>query len=88
MFGGVVIRSLVQHFGKFAQHAEAVCKPRRNPQHLVRFGVQANAFPPAKSGRAAADVRSHIKDFARDDADELALRLADLIMQPAQHASS
>src|SRR6266568_3625567 len=37
---------------------------------------------------AAADVRSYIKDFARDDADELALRLADLIMQPAQHASS
>jgi len=49
VFRGVVIRSFIEHFGKFTQHAEAVCKPYRNPQHLVRFGIQANALPPAKS---------------------------------------
>src|SRR5207245_9875925 len=42
--------------------------------------------PPTKIRRAAADVRRDIEDLAGDDADELALRPADLIMQPAQHA--
>src|SRR6267378_6046084 len=84
----VVVRSFIEHFGRFTQHAKAMRKPRRYPEHLVRLGVEANALPPAKSGRAAADVHRHVEDLAGDYPDELALRLADLIMQPAQHAAS
>src|SRR5712691_4937941 len=84
---GVEIRRLVEHFGEFAQNAESVRETYRNPEQLVRFGAYADAFPPAEPGRAAADVHRHIENLAGDDADELALRLADLVVQPAQHAS-
>src|SRR5713101_1647314 len=82
----VEICRLVEHFCGFAQHAEPVRETYRYPEQFVRFGAQANAFPPTKGRGTAADVHRDIKDFAGDNADELPLRLADLVVQPAQHA--
>src|SRR5882762_7494677 len=84
----VVVRSFIEHFGRFTQHAKAMRKPRRYPEHLVRLGVEANALPPAKSGRAAANVHRHVEDFPDHDPDEPALRLADLVVQPSEHTTS
>src|SRR5438034_2927978 len=82
----VEIRRLVEHFGEFTQNAEPVREPYRDPEQFVRFGAQANAFPPAQPGRAAPDIHRHIENLAGDDTNELALRLMDLVMQPAQYA--
>src|SRR5438552_2773135 len=82
----VKICRLVEHFGEFAQHAEPVRETYRYPEQPVRFGTYADAFPSTEPRRAAPDIHRHIENLPGDDADELALRPADLVVQPAQHA--
>jgi hypothetical protein len=61
-------------------------KPRRHPQLAVVIGAQVHAMPQPKRGRRLAQIHHHIKYFALHHADQLALRMLDLIVQATQNA--
>jgi hypothetical protein len=50
----------------------------------VSFEVEAGPF--AEVGRVAAKIDGDVPDMTGEDADEFALRLAELVMQAAEHA--
>ena len=50
----------------------------------LSFEVKAGPF--AEVGRVAAQIDGDVPDMAREDADEFALRLAELVMQAAEYA--
>jgi len=82
----VVVGGLVEEFGEFAQHHEAVGETFRYPQLAMVVGGQAHGDPLAEMRRAATDIHSDIEDFASGNADQFALGIFQLVMQPAQHA--
>ena len=61
----------------------------RNPEELEivigRLGFEVKSRPFSKVGRIASKIYSNVPDMAGEDADELALGLAELVMQPTEH---
>jgi len=60
-------------------------KTGRYPQLTLVVGRERDTEPLAESWRTLADIDRDIEDFSCDYAHQLALRLPNLIMQPAQH---
>ena len=58
---------------------------RRHPQHVVVVRGEFRAHPAAEGGGAAPQVHGHIEHGAGHDPHQFALRLGELVMQPAQH---
>jgi hypothetical protein len=85
VLGSVEICGLVDDLGEVAEHEESVGESDRNPQHVLGFRAQVCSLPPAEGRRAAADIDRDVEDLARGDANQLALRQAQLVVQPAQH---
>ena len=55
-----------------------------DPEHFIVFAGEFDGYVPAKGWRAAAQVDGYIEDGAMGDADELSLRLDDLIVEAAE----
>src|SRR5690554_5479672 len=91
----IVIGAFVVDRRTVGQDQEAMGKARRYPK--LRRGRGASglwrvplssknlAFPLSESGRIWTQIHRHIENGALRDADQLALRVLDLIMQAAQH---
>src|SRR5580765_2872374 len=86
VLGGVEIRGLVEHLGGVAQHAEPMSETDGNPEHALRLGAQARAFPLAERRRSATDIDRDVENLARGDANQFPLRLTHLIVKTAQDA--
>jgi hypothetical protein len=83
--GGVVeVGGLIKNFGGVGEDEEAVGETLRDPQKLEivvhRLGFQVKAGPLAEVRGVAAEVDRDVPDVAREDADEFALGLAELIV--------
>ena len=83
-----VVGRLVEELGGVGQHEEAVRESRRDPQHpLVRRPTartptqRPNVGEPRRRSTATSNTSPAI------DAHQLALRVLDLVVQPAQHAA-
>src|SRR5581483_6694772 len=76
--------ALVLDLGDGARHVEPVRESRRDVAltEVVRRKDYRHPLPEGR--RPAPDVDRHIEDFAREDANELALRVTQLQMQTAQ----
>src|SRR5712691_10860106 len=62
-------------------------KSSRHPKHAVSSGGKIGPGPFFESRRAAAQIHDHVENFAGVYLDELALRLADQVVQPAQNVA-
>jgi hypothetical protein len=80
--------AFVRHIGNIAKDEESVPKPRRNPHLLSVSGLQGHATPFAKVRRRAPEIDSDVEDDTAHGAYELALRLLQLKMQPAQYVAN
>ena len=89
MFGRRIIGggAFVEKFGAILQADEAMRKARRHPEHLLVRGGQFQPDPFAEMRAGLADIHRHVPHPASDHADQLALRIGVLEMQPAQHAA-
>jgi hypothetical protein len=88
--GGVVeVGGLIKNFGGVGEYEEAVGEAFRDPEELevvVRgLGFEVEAGPPAEVRGVAAEVDSDVPYVAREDADELALGLAKLVVKAAKN---
>ena len=80
--------AFVEHFGVVAEDAEAVGEAGGDPEHVAVLGGELGAGPLAEGGGAAADVDGDVEDGAAGAADELSLRLLELVVQAADDASA
>jgi hypothetical protein len=87
MLRRVVVGGLVEEIRRFGDDEEAVGEARRQPEHAIVGFRQLDAGHLAEGRRAAADVHGDVEHRAARHAHQLALRLAQLVMQPAQHAA-
>src|SRR5437868_5180722 len=86
VLGEPVIGRFVEELGGLRQDDESMRKTGRHPQLLVVVVRQHHTDPLAEGRRALANIDDDVEYFALDNAHEFALRMLDLIMQPAQHA--
>ncbi len=88
--GKVEVGRLVENLGGVGEDEKSVGEAFRDPKELqlACFGGRSKveARPPAEVRRAAPQVDGNIPDMAGEDAHELALGLAKLIMQAAENA--
>jgi hypothetical protein len=86
----VGIGGLVEDFGGVREYKEAVGKAFGDPEELeiiVRgLGLEVEAGPLAEVRGVPPEVDGDVPDVAREDADELTLGLAKLVVKTAQHA--
>src|SRR3546814_5451045 len=90
VFGMVIVSTFVFDRSAVRQDTETVGKARGYPQlhgRRVKGRVRriprrrnSQSFPPSEGGRIAAQVDHHIKDCALRYAQQLALRMLDLIV--------
>lgn len=66
---------------------KAMGKARRNPQLMVGHIIEQHPHRMAKREGAAAHIHGYVKHLASGAAHQLSLRLHQLVMQPAQHAT-
>ena len=90
--GGVVeVGSLVEDFGGGGEDEEAVGEAFGDPEEFEFAGfvqgpkVEGGVL--AEVGRVAAEVDGDVPDVAGEDADELALGLAELVVEAAEDAA-
>lgn len=83
---GVVVGGLVEDFGGFGEHLEAMGEAFGDPELVFVFGGEVDAYPLAEGWGGTAQVYGYVEDFALDDADELALGVLDLVMETAEDA--
>src|SRR5712664_617249 len=80
----VVVGGLVLHVRDLGNHHKAVREPRWNPRHLLGEAFQVEARPFAEGAGTLAQVHRDIPDLAESDANQLSLRLTDLVVKTAQ----
>ena len=83
--GVVEAGSFVEDVGSLREHDEAVAEAFGNPKELDVVAGKVEAGPLAKVRRTGAEVDGNVPDVAGKHANQLALRLAELVMQTAQH---
>src|SRR3954463_14147705 len=83
----VVIGRLVEDFGVLGEDKEAVREARRNPRHAPGGGIEIECHRPAESRGAAPEIDRNVEHLSDGDANELALRLAHLVVQTTQYAA-
>src|SRR6185503_7866399 len=88
VLGRPVIGRLVEELGLLGEHEEAVREAWGDPGHALGGGIEIEADRLAEGRGAAAQVDGDVEHFAGDDAHQLSLRLADLVVQPAQDAAA
>src|SRR5690349_13858560 len=88
MLRRVVVRRLVEKIRGFGQDQESVREALRDPELALVLGGQVGADPFAEGGRALSHVYGDVEHLSRNDPDQLALRLPDLVVKPAQYISS
>src|SRR5581483_3540163 len=74
----------VQDMCVLRDHIKTMCEPRRNPNQASILARERYAVPAPETGRTTPQVNEHVQHFSADDSYQLALRLLNLIMQPAQ----
>src|SRR5262245_47356233 len=87
VLGGVVVGGLVEDVGRLRQDEEAVREAGGNPGHVLGLAGEGEVGPAAEGGRAPAQGDGAVPDLAPGDADQLSLRLADLVVQAAHDAA-
>ena len=80
----VIVRAIVKKFGFIAEHAKTVGESDRHVKLFFITGGQDLADPASEGRRAEPDVYNNVKNFAAEHADQLALRMPDLVMESAQ----
>ena len=84
----IVVGGFVEEFGGFGEDEEAVGETFRNPEGVdfsfIGEGLEMEAGPFAEVGGVAAEVDGYIPDMAGEDADELSLRLAKLVVETSE----
>jgi hypothetical protein len=85
----IEIGGLVENFGGFGEHEEAVREAFGDPEELKvvvgGLGFEVKSGPFAKVGGVATKIDGDVPDMAGQDANELALGLAKLVMQATEH---
>src|SRR5207302_9117303 len=84
VLGRVVVGGLVLYLRDLGNHDKAVRERRWNPRHLLGEAFQVEAHPVAEGAGALAQVHRDIPDLAERDANQLPLRLTDLVVKTAQ----
>jgi len=64
---------------------EAFGNPKELEIVIGGLGFEVKSRPFAKVGRIASKIYSNVPDMSGEDADKLALGLAELVMQPTKH---
>ena len=80
--------AFVGHVRLLAEDAEAVGEAGGDPEHELVFFGELDGGPLAEGGGAAADVDGYVEDAAAGAADDLSLRLLELVVQAADDALS
>ncbi len=83
VLGRVKIRRFIEDVSRFRDHAEAVSKAARKPQHAFVLTGKFDGFIFPEGRRAAPQVDRNIENLAGDRANEFALGLANLVVQSA-----
>src|SRR5487761_2099231 len=83
-----VVGGLVEEFGDLRDDDEPVRETRRDVEHPVIARRQLDRDVPAEGRRRASQVDGHVEHPALDHANELSLRMLDLVMHAAQHAAA
>ena len=88
--GVVEVGGFVEDFSGVGEDEEAVGEAFGDPEELEivveRLGFEVKSGPFAEVGGVAAEIDGDVPDMAGEDADELALRLAELVVQAAEDA--
>ena len=86
----IEVGGLIEDFGGVGEDEEAVGEAFGDPEELegvVRgLSLEVEARPFAEVGRVAAKIDGDVPYVTGEDTDEFALRLAELVMQAAEHA--
>ena len=85
MLGSPKIGGFVENFRRVGKDHETVGETGRDPEHFAIGCAQRFCHPFAESGRTAPEIDRDVVDFSAQTADELSLRLLDLVMQTAYH---
>ncbi len=87
VFGAEEIGALVLELGDLREHQEAVRKARFSEEAQTVFFAQLGAGPSAEGRAAAADVDDDVEDAAAGHPHQFGLGVAELVVEPAQHAA-
>ena len=82
----VEIRHLVDELRRVAQDEETVGKALRYIHLFFILPGQDLSMPFSVGAASLSQIDSHVENLSVKDADELALRVADLVVQAAEHA--
>ena len=85
VFGMPVVGGFIEKFSIFGVHDKAVGKACWNPEHAFVFSRQRQSDMLPEGQRTFPDVDRNIEHATVHDAHQLALRMLDLVVQPAQH---
>ena len=85
MLGSPKVGGFVENFRRVGKDHETVGETWRDPKHFAIGRAQRFCHPFAKSGRTTPEIDRDVVDFSAQTADELSLRLLDLVMQTAYH---
>ena len=76
----------VEDFGGIGEDEEAMGEAFGDPKELEGVGSEVEAGPFAEVGGVGAQVYGDVPDVAGEDADELSLGLAELVMEAPEDA--
>ena len=82
----VEVSGFIKDFGGFGEDEEAVGEAFGDPKKLEGVGTEVETGPFAEVGGLGAEVHCDIPYVAGEDADELTLGFAELIMEAAEDA--
>jgi hypothetical protein len=80
----VEVGGFIEDFGGFREDEEAVGEAFGDPEELEGVWTEVESGPFAEVWGVGAEVHSDIPDVAGEDADELTLGFAELVMEAAE----
>jgi hypothetical protein len=84
--GMIEAGGFVEDFCGIREDEEAVGEAFGDPEELEGVGTEVEAGPFSEVGGFGAEVYGYVPDMAGEDADELSLGLAELVMEASEDA--
>src|ERR1700733_7584742 len=85
MLGSVEVCGLVEDLSALRHHHETVRETGRNPKHFAIAATQRFPHPLAECRRMPPEIERHVVDFSAQTANQLSLRVVNLIVETANH---
>src|ERR1700677_3782461 len=85
MLGSVEVCRLVEDLSAFRHHHETVRETGGNPKHSAIAATQRFPHPLAECRRMAPEIERDVVDFSAQTANQLSLRVMNLVVEAAYH---